>query len=102
MGYDPAWWQLAYTTTGDLVGLIMPALSPTYATIGYIGVVPEHRGRGYIDDLLHQATAILSTSGAMTIRADTDIANLPMANAFRRAGYAHFAMRREYRLHPAS
>lgn len=102
MEYDPAWWQLAYTAAGEMAGLIMPTLSPTYATIGYIGIVPEQRGNGYIDDLLRRATAILFTAGATIIRTDTDIANQPMANAFRRAGYAHFATRREYRLRLAS
>lgn len=96
MDYEPDWWQLAYTVDGTLVGLSMPTRNPTYATIGYIGVVPEQRGRGYINDLLAQATMILAGTGADVIRTDTDVANFPMANAFRRAGYTEFAHRREY------
>lgn len=96
MEYDPVWWQLAFTRNGELVGLVMPTKSPTYATIGYIGVVPEQRGRGYIDILLQQGTTILNQAGADVIRADTDVNNLPMANAFKRAGYEPFARRREY------
>jgi ribosomal protein S18 acetylase RimI-like enzyme len=98
MIYDPSWWQLAYAADGELVGLVMPSRNPTFAVIGYIGVVPEQRGRGYIDDLLAQATATLAASGASAIRADTDVANLPMAHAFQRAGYQQFATRREYML----
>lgn len=102
MDYDPAWWQLAYTAADELVGLVMPALNPTSATIGYIGVTPEQRGRGYIDDLLARGTTMLLNSGRTAIRADTDVANIPMAQAFGRAGYSEFAMRREYILrHPA-
>lgn len=96
MDYDPAWWQLAYSATNELIGLVMPALNPTVATIGYIGVVPEQRGHGYIDDLLAQGTRSLLDAGHTRIRADTDLANRPMAAAFRRAGYSEFATRREY------
>ena len=96
MEYNPAWWQLAYTSNDDLVGLVMPTRNPTAATIGYIGVVPEQRGHGYIDDLLAQGTITLLNTNTTTIRADTDVANIPMAQAFRRAGYRQFATRREY------
>src|SRR5262249_3717456 len=36
MEYDPAWWQLAYTPDGILVGLVMPTKNLTFGTIGYI------------------------------------------------------------------
>jgi RimJ/RimL family protein N-acetyltransferase len=100
MEYDPAWWQLAFSSDGELAGLVMPTRAPAAATIGYIGIVPEQRGRGYIDDLLAQGTATLRAAGATAIRADTDVANFPMANAFLRAGYREFATRREYALNP--
>jgi RimJ/RimL family protein N-acetyltransferase len=96
MEYDPAWWQLAFTADHDLVGLVMPARNPTSGTIGYLGVVPEHRGHGYVNDLLGQGTAILHAAGVESIRADVDVANLPMASACRRAGYTAFATRQEY------
>ena len=68
-------------------------------TIGYIGVVPSQRGRGYVDDLLARGTAILRHDVPdIVIRADTDLANAPMAAAFERAGYERFATRREYEL----
>jgi ribosomal protein S18 acetylase RimI-like enzyme len=66
--------------------------------IAYVGVVPEQRGRGYVDDLLAQAVATLTASGAEVVRADSDIANVPMANAFRRAGFEQFMSRAEYML----
>ncbi|MGH3148876.1 MAG: GNAT family N-acetyltransferase, partial [Rubrobacter sp.] len=102
--YDPAWCKLAYAPDGGLVGLVMPARNPTYAVINYIGVVPEHRGRGYVDDLLAEGTVALHAAGAEYVRADTDTRNLPMAAAFGRAGYAEFAKRREYgvKLYPVA
>lgn len=96
MDHEPGWWQLAYTAAGELVGLVMPTRAPTFATIGFVGVVPEQRGRGHIDELLARGTATLGAAGATDFRADTDVRNAPMASAFRRAGWAEFAARREY------
>ena len=84
----PGWWQLAYDSSGALVGLVMPARAPNMTTIGYIGVVPSQRGRRFVDDLLARGTATLRHDVPdMVIRADTDLANAPMAAAFERAGY---------------
>lgn len=90
MGWMPAprsWWRTAATPDGDLVGLVMPSRNYQCAVIAYIGVVPEHRGRGYVDDLLAEGTAVLAAEGAELIRADTDADNAPMAASFARAGY---------------
>ena len=96
---QPGWWQLAYDSSGALVGLVMPARAPNMTTIGYIGVVPSQRGRRYVDDLLARGTAILRHDVPdMVVRTDTDLANAPMAAAFERAGYEQFATRREFEL----
>jgi RimJ/RimL family protein N-acetyltransferase len=96
--YEPAWWQLGYTPEGALAGLVMPAENNAWPNIGYIGVVPEQRGRGYVDELLAQGTRTLAAEGATRIIADTDLANVPMANAFLRGGYTQFATRTVYAL----
>jgi RimJ/RimL family protein N-acetyltransferase len=97
IGYDPQWWQIAYTPSRDLIGIVMPAGTAAWATIGYIGVIPAQRGHGYIDDLLAQATHTLTTIQSARIEADTDVANTPMANALLRTGWVEFGKRREYR-----
>jgi ribosomal protein S18 acetylase RimI-like enzyme len=61
--------------------------------VAYLGVVPELRGNGYVDDLLAEITHLLAAAGAQWIQADTDLANRPMAAAFQRAGYRNFAVR---------
>jgi GNAT superfamily N-acetyltransferase/ribosomal protein S18 acetylase RimI-like enzyme len=100
--HDPAWWRLAYEgPDGDLAGLVMPAEPPGFLTIFYVGVVPEMRGRGYVDDLLAAGTATLLDARAQggaekPLRADTDVSNAPMAAAFGRAGWTRFAGRQEY------
>jgi RimJ/RimL family protein N-acetyltransferase len=57
-------------------------------TIHYIGVLPEHRGQGYIIDLLQEATETLKSIGVWRIFSDTDINNFPMRNAFEKVGYS--------------
>ncbi|OKH48912.1 hypothetical protein NIES2101_21495 [Calothrix sp. HK-06] len=95
--YKSTWWQLAYTSDGVLVGLVMPAENDGRAIIGYLGVVPEQRGHGYANELLTQGTQTLLSDGATRIRSDADVNNIPMVAAFRRAGYNQFALRKEYR-----
>jgi GNAT superfamily N-acetyltransferase len=97
--HDPSWWRLAYAPGGELVGLVMPAQPPGFLTLIYIGVVPEMRGRGYVNDLLASGTATLLKARSKDDKppiADTDMANVPMAAAFERAGWTRFAGRREY------
>jgi RimJ/RimL family protein N-acetyltransferase len=81
------WWRLAYDPTGDLVGLSVPSRNYGDPVIGYIGVVPEHRGHGYAYDLLVEATHMLVDEGAEHIVAGTDQTNFPMVATFARAGY---------------
>jgi RimJ/RimL family protein N-acetyltransferase len=81
------WWRLAYDGAGDLVGFTIPARNHSDPVIGYIGVVPEHRGHGYAYDLLVEATHRLVAEGADRIVAATDTTNTPMAATFARAGY---------------
>lgn len=82
-----AWWRLAFQPGGALVGLAVPARNHSDPTIGYVGVVPEHRGHGYAFDLLVEATHLLAAEGVDRIVAGTDVTNTPMAATFARAGY---------------
>ncbi|MEU2060700.1 GNAT family N-acetyltransferase [Streptomyces sp. NPDC013455] len=82
-----AWWQVARTPAGDPVGIHIPAHNPSRPCIGFVGVVPEHRGHGYAYDLLAECTHFLVEQGARSIVAATDQGNHPMAAHFTRAGY---------------
>ncbi|NRQ33541.1 GNAT family N-acetyltransferase [Nonomuraea sp. NN258] len=90
---DRSWWRLAFTQDGDLVGVALPSANSAGPVVGYIGVVPEHRGRGYVDELLAEITRFHAERGVQRIAADTDSGNVPMARAFERAGYRNFAIR---------
>nr|WP_236667570.1 GNAT family N-acetyltransferase [Nonomuraea sp. K271] len=79
----PDWFVIGHL--GDTpVGLV----APDDHSIAYIGVLPEHRGRGYVNDLLARGTRTLAEAGVPRIVAATDTANLPTAAAFLRAGYS--------------
>ncbi|MEV4084709.1 GNAT family N-acetyltransferase, partial [Nonomuraea fuscirosea] len=87
------WWRLAYDLDGELVGVALPSANAAGPVVGYLGVVPERRGQGYVDDLLAEITRGHALRGVRRIVADTDAGNLPMARAFERAGYRNFAVR---------
>lgn len=90
---ERSWWKLAYDASGDLVGFAIPSANNGGPVVGFLGVLPEHRGHGYSGDLLAEITADLAELGAKRIAADTDLGNVPMAAAFRRSGYTNFAVR---------
>ena len=84
------WWQVATLPDGEPVGFVIPAHNGYHPVIAYLAVVPEHRGRGYIDEILAEGTRILAGRDVPRIRAATDVGNVPMAAAFARAGYVTF------------
>ncbi|MEU1852887.1 GNAT family N-acetyltransferase [Streptomyces sp. NPDC019990] len=94
-----AWWQMAYTPEGDLAGIHIPAHNPSGPTIGFIGVVPEQRGRGYAYDLLAECTHLLVEQGAQFVSGATDQGNFPMAANFAKAGFPVISERINF--HPA-
>ena len=56
-------------------------------TISYIGVVPEHRGRGFGRRLLMAATAAARRRGFHQILSDVDVVNIPMRTAMVACGH---------------
>jgi ribosomal protein S18 acetylase RimI-like enzyme len=96
MEHRPEWWELGYADDGSLAGVVMAARNPGVAVIAYVGVVPEHRGRGLAPHLVRRGTERLLESGAPEIRGDCDRHNVGMVKAFERAGYVRFARRRTY------
>ncbi|HEX6700735.1 MAG TPA: GNAT family N-acetyltransferase [Gaiellaceae bacterium] len=88
------WFLLGYDET-ELVGLFAGAGDADAVFVAYVGVVPERRGRGFVDDLLRTGTAVLLEAGEERIEADTDKANVPMQRAFERSGYVSDTTRLE-------
>jgi RimJ/RimL family protein N-acetyltransferase len=71
------------------VGQVVSVPFDDGGSIGYIGVVPEQRGHGYIHDLLAAGVALIRDSGLNSVVCDTDSLNAPMHHAFERMGFAH-------------
>jgi RimJ/RimL family protein N-acetyltransferase len=88
MSGERSWWRVAETRAGEVTGFGIPSRNTDVPVVGYLGVLPEHRGHGYVDEILAELTRILvAEAGATKIHADTDLENRPMAAAFERAGY---------------
>jgi RimJ/RimL family protein N-acetyltransferase len=85
-----AWWRVATRGDGEPVGFVIPARNRYNAIIAYLAVLPRHRGNGYVNEILAEGTDILARQNVPRIRASTDLANVPMAAAFERAGWNNF------------
>ncbi|MFD7712540.1 GNAT family N-acetyltransferase [Streptomyces sp. NPDC059785] len=97
-GYDhePGWWELGFTPDGTAAAISLPARNPVFPVIGFVGVAPAQRGKGYATAMVARGTRVLVENGAGEIRGDCDAANLAMAKGFERAGYENFASRLEF------
>ncbi|MFF8276454.1 GNAT family N-acetyltransferase [Streptomyces lateritius] len=94
--HEPEWWELGYDADGTVAVISLPAENPSVPVIGFVGVAPAHRGKGYATSVVVRGTRVLAAHGATEIRGDCDAANRAMAKAFERAGYVNFADRREF------
>src|SRR5207302_826906 len=65
-----SWWQVATLPDGEPVGFVVPAHNGYNAIIAYLGVLPAHRGHGYVDEILAEGTRILAASGAPRVAVD--------------------------------
>jgi GNAT superfamily N-acetyltransferase len=90
------WWRLARNNEGEEVGFVLPVVfrdekrsrgGRPQGTVFYMGVLPQHRGKGYSYDLLAEATRIFIAAGCWRIFCDTGTENAPMVKSFRKAGY---------------
>ncbi len=81
------WWRIAELPGGEPAGFVIPAHNGYSPIIAYLGVVPAHRGHGYIAEILAEGTRVLAAQGVPFIKASTDLGNVPMAAAFHRAGW---------------
>ncbi|MCT4357335.1 GNAT family N-acetyltransferase [Streptomyces sp. Je 1-79] len=94
--HQPEWWELGYEADGTVAVISLPAENPSVPVIGFVGVAPAHRGKGYATSVVIRGTRVLVAAGATEIRGDCDAANVAMARAFERAGYVNFADRLEF------
>ncbi|SCE86741.1 Acetyltransferase (GNAT) family protein [Micromonospora coriariae] len=96
LDHEPQWWEIGYDADGTQAVISLPAHSPAFPVIGFVGVAPAHRGKGYSSSVVARGTAILAENGATEIRGDCDVENVAMFKGFQRAGYDNFANRMEF------
>ncbi|GIG64049.1 GNAT family N-acetyltransferase [Phytomonospora endophytica] len=96
MEHEPEWFELGYDETGSVAAVSLPARNPSFPVIGFVGVSPDHRGKGYSASIVARGTQILVANGATEIRGDCDAGNVAMYKGFERSGYVNFADRRAY------
>lgn len=88
---DREMWLAAYSGPEPVGYVTVVTVDDWGSTIGHVGVLPKHRGNGYIDDLLAAATAVVRRRGITTMLSDVDVENAPMRAAFRKAGHRESA-----------
>lgn len=86
-------WQLGVTPDGQVAGYVLIGEfdEPGRGTIVHIGVVPEQRGNGYIDELLLAGNQAGRGRGFSTMISDVDTENAPMIAAMERTGHSSAA-----------
>lgn len=90
---DREWWRIGLDEAGGTAGFVIPSATPYTRNVGYLGVLPQYRGKGLVDELLAYVTTLHHAAGASHITATTDAENNPMAEAFRRHGYRNVEIR---------
>jgi RimJ/RimL family protein N-acetyltransferase len=78
-------WLVAHEPDGTLAGYVAVGLfDGGVGTIAHIGVAPDRRGRGYVNELLMAANRAARTRGYRSILSDVDVENAPMLAAMER------------------
>lgn len=80
-------WRVALDADGLVVGFVLATRTAYDAAISFIGVLPQHRGRGVVDGLLAEGLRVHGEAGEPKVVGTTDAANTPMRRAFERAGF---------------
>ncbi|MBO1755009.1 GNAT family N-acetyltransferase [Allobranchiibius sp. CTAmp26] len=90
---ERASWRVAVVDGRTHVGFMIPTRTAYDASISYLGILPEHRGNGYVHDVLAEMVHVHHDDDQDQIVGTTDAANTPMRAAFIRAGF-HVTRRR--------
>ena len=85
---DALMWLIGYARD-EPIGYVAVGRDEDWgSTIIHIGVLPDHRGNGYIDDLIAAGTVAARDQGITSMLSDVDVTNTPMMAAMRRARHS--------------
>jgi hypothetical protein len=96
--YDPRWWRVAIGPDGQMLGIILPARVFGELMVGFLGVVPNHRGRSVASFLLAESWSVMKLQGHSTICAEADAQNLAMHRALTKSQFSLRWTKQEWRL----
>jgi GNAT superfamily N-acetyltransferase len=96
--YDPRWWRVALGPDGNALGIILPVMAFGEPTVGFIGVVPEWRGRKIASFLLMEAWSVMKQQGYSRLCAEADERNVSMHRALTKSQFRRQWQKQEWRL----
>ncbi len=95
---DPPHWWLARDPAGAPVGVVIlvpPRFAPTWE-VGYLGVVPAARGRGFGAVMVRFALRQIRDQGAAHVTLSVDTRNEPALGVYRRYGFRSYHEQRVF------
>lgn len=84
---DAEMWLVGYDNDSPVGYVAVARDEDVVSTIAHIGIVPELRGNGYVNELLAAGTEAARRAGIPQMLSDVDVLNHPMASAMVRAGH---------------
>jgi GNAT superfamily N-acetyltransferase len=96
--YEPPWWRVALAPEGESLGIIFLVVAFGEPTIGFVGIVPEHRGRNIASFLLAEAWSTMKCQGHSTLCAEADVRNVAMHRLLTKNAFTHRSEKQEWRL----
>jgi hypothetical protein len=96
--YHPRWWRVALGLDGKALGIILPVMAFGEPTVGFIGVVPEWRGRKIASFLLMEAWSVMKQQGYASLCAEADERNVSMHRALTKSQFRRQWQKQEWRL----
>lgn len=96
--YDPRWWRVAVGPDGQMLGIILSALVFGELMVGFLGVVPNYRGRRVASFLLAESWSVIKLQGRSTFCAEADERNVAMHRALTKSQFSRRWTKQEWRL----
>lgn len=96
--YDPGWWRVALAPQGKAVGIIFLVVAFGEPTVGFIGTIPEYRGRNIASFLIVEAWSVMKHQGHSTLCAEADERSLSMHRALTKSQFSRRCPKQEWRL----
>jgi GNAT superfamily N-acetyltransferase len=96
--YESRWWRVALSPDSKTVGIILLVVAFGEPAIGYIGIVPDHRGRNIASYLITESWSLMKQQGHSTLSAEADERSVSMHRALTKSQFNRLWQKQEWRL----